>query len=77
MRRVPALLLVLALGATPALALSLAPLLAGPGAAASITHDWVPSFDGKRLRVTWFEPDAPPPWPVVLRTHGWALQREV
>lgn len=74
MPRTAALLLALLVAAPASLALGLA-LPAAPDAV--VEHPWVEGFDGKLLRATWFQPSGPGPFPLVLRTHGWAQQREV
>jgi putative CocE/NonD family hydrolase len=52
----------------------------GPGAApavdATVEHLWITSFDGTRLRASWFVPANVTDVPVVLRTHGWGGTRE-
>lgn len=74
-----AALLVVVLAIAPAAAALLPPLSEAAPAAAVVApeHLWIPSFDGTRLRATWFLPEGPGPFPVVLRTHGWAQQRDV
>ncbi|MCA1812393.1 MAG: CocE/NonD family hydrolase [Halobacteriales archaeon] len=70
-RRAPALTLALLLG-LPA-ALLTGPAQALPAATFDVS---IPSFDGTVLAATVFVPEGYGPFPVVLRTHGWAQYRE-